>query len=48
MITIHLASVRDRGGDGSSSVAFANQQDLGTIRPRPYRARLSDLNSYRE
>jgi hypothetical protein len=48
MMTIHLALVRGRGGDGSSPVAFANQQDLGTSRPRPCRARLGDLNSYRE
>jgi hypothetical protein len=47
-MTIHLALVRGRGGDGSSPVAFANQQDLGTSRPRPCSARLGDLNSYRE
>ena len=39
MMTIHLALVRGRGGDGSSPVAS---------RPRPCRARLGDLNSYRE
>ena len=41
-----MASVRGRGGDGSSPVAFADQQDLGTSRPRPCRVRLGDLNSY--
>jgi hypothetical protein len=46
MATIHLASVRGRGGDRSSPVAFANQQDLGTSRPRPCRVRLGDLNIY--
>ena len=45
-VTIHLASVRGRGGDGSSPVAFANHEDLGTSRPRPCRVRLGDLNSY--
>jgi len=46
IVTIHLALVRGRGGDGSSPVVFANQQDLGTSRPRPCRVRLGDLNSY--
>ena len=32
--------------DGSSPVAFANQPDLETSRPRPCRVRLGDLNSY--
>ena len=37
-VTVHMASVRARGGDGSFPVSSANQQYAGTSHPRPWRA----------